>query len=544
MRIPIPCLWLAALVFPLCLLLPDSSQAAGVTLVTHGYETGPSFPPWVAAMAEEIPHHPGFPGTNFTAYRLVITYTNGYFYSFARTNGAPPLTTDSGEIFVELDWSHLSSDLEDQYASSYGAASAVAFTLVQTNLAPELGGHALAEFPMHFIGHSRGGSLVAELSRQLGTNGLWIDHQTTLDPYPINNDGNDDFLLASVIDAPARLAYENVLFADNYWQNLGVGAPFDPDGEPVSGAYNRQLTDLDGGYADNSTVSIDHSNVHLWYFGTVDLDSPASDGPGGASVSAFERAHWWNSYENQGLNTGFYYSRIGGGDRLSANRPLGAGFPAIVAGYNQYWDLGAGQTNNNRTLLPSNSGAWPNLIRFDRAETNAVLQGQSFRVNYSYQWVTNSAATISIYLDNDLNPLNSNETLLTAINAPSVADPNLICTNSATVPLTAGNITPGWHTLFAKITGGGRTRYLYAGQPVQILPNQGPTLEMVQAGVGQAQVLVTGLVGQTIILQNSADLQNWRGLATNTLVAAQWLFTDVSAGATPQRFYRAVVANP
>ncbi len=118
-------------------------------------------------------------------------------------------------------------------------AAAVSQVILLTNLTPELGTAMRSpNFPIHpSLAYSRGGSLVAEISRQLGTNGIWVDHVTTLDPYPVNNDGNSDFP-ASVVDAPAKYTYANVLFADNYWQDLGVGLYLgDPDGEPpVSGA--------------------------------------------------------------------------------------------------------------------------------------------------------------------------------------------------------------------------------------------------------------------------------------------------------------------
>jgi hypothetical protein len=376
--------------------------------------------------------------------------------------------------------------------------------------------------------------VVAELSRQLGTNGLWIDHLTTLDPYPVNNDGNDDSP-ATVVDAPARFTYANVLFADNYWQNLGAGiASFDPDGEPVPGAYTRQLTDLSGGY------DSDHSNVHLWYFGTIDLATPASNGE--ASITSAERTNWWSSGEDEGAMAGFYYSRLGGGDPLSTNRPLGAGYAMVRDGYNQMWDLGAG-ISTNRVDLPSNNGAWPNLIKFERADTNAVAPGQSVPVNYFYQWATNETATISVYLDPDANPLNTNEILLARFAAPGTNDPTIIGSGSLNIPIPSQNIPVGRRFLLATIEGGGRTRYLYSRDPLVVTSNPALVLDIARLDAGQAEVGVAGVPGQTIVLQSSFDLQVWRPIATNLLAASRFVFPVDEGGKNTAQFFRAVLGN-
>jgi len=522
--------WLTT-ILPQC-----SSKAAGVTLVTHGFELASSYPAWVTAMADDIPTYPQFPGINFTTYRITVGFGSTYTSAIVRTNGSPPSATDSGEIIIELDWTALSGDLFDSYASTIDVATVVSKLLMQTNLTPELEGHALAEFPLHLIGHSRGGSLVSELARQLGTNGVWVDHVTTLDPYPINNDGNHDSP-ATVVDASASNTWANVLFADNYWQKLGAGfLEGDPDGEPVSGAYRRQLTSLSGGYNN------DHSNDHLWYHGTIDLATPANDGPGGGTITAAQRSAWWVAAESQGALAGFYYSLIGGGNRLSSLAPLGAAYPAINSGYNQMWNLGAGNTTN-RTKLAANNGSWPNLIKFNRTDTNQVPQNGSVSVTYYYQWAGTNATpgTISFYLDNDRNPLNTGQTLLAQIN---IATNGATTVASQTIALPLTSATPGPHTLFAVITGGGRTRYLYAPEPVQIIPAaQPPTLAIARLSSSQVQITVSGSIGQTLILQTASTLTGWQPTATNTLTASSWIFTDTVAGASQSHFYRAVVGN-
>ena len=520
--------------------IPHSTKAAGVTIITHGFEDDTSFPTWVAAMADQMPtyFHDRFPGvnTNFTTYRLVITHSgSSYYFSSSRTNGSSPFTTGAGEIVIELDWSSLSGHLSDSYASTYNVGWAVSQILMLTNAIAELNGHPLTDFPIHLIGHSRGGSLIAQISKVLGTNGIWVDHLTTLDPYPFNNDGNIDPAL--YVDASADKTYANVLFADNYWQDLGLGAPLDPDGEPVSGAYMRQLTDLVGGYNDVDLFSSYHSNVHLWYHGTIDFDAVASDGS--ASVASTERQNWWVNSEDEGLISGFYYSLIGGGNRMSTVEPVGQGFSAIVDGYNQWWDLGAGILNPNRTILPSNNGTWPNIIKFDVIGTNIVTAGNLISTKLYYQYGGSSNLTTQIYFDQDFNPYNSNSVPVLSLQPPTTGTGSV--NYYSNLGLTTTNLPPGVYSIYAKISDGKHTRYLYTPELVEVVSSQQPpVLDISKLNSTQFRIGVNGVSGQTIALQVSTNLQTWLPVATNTLTGSRWNYTN-SLPANNQ-FYRALLS--
>lgn len=517
--------------FALCALamvgLLGQANAAGVTLITHGLNG--NVDGWVTGMATSIPNYRRFPGMHFTSYELSFSnFNSAYYLTAVRVAGIAPADSDSGEIVVKLDWRQLA---DGNSYNTYQVAAAVLPALLSTNFIAELGGHALAEFPLHLIGHSRGGSLMCELSRLLGTNGVWVDHLTTLDPHPLNDPAFPlDALFYSAVDAPAR-TYENVLFHDNYWQNAALGVT----GLSVAGAYSRRLTVFSGGY---SGTAQQHSDVHLWYHGTVDWRVPTSDTE--ASLTSAERAAWWVAYENGGTNAGFNYSLIGGADRTSFDMPLGFGTSAIRDGFNQNWDLGAG-TSANRAALTGNTGSWPNVIKFNRTSTNAVEQGQRTALTFYYQWAQpdTSLATIGIYLDNDFNPLNTNQTLLCEIPVPdngassvSFATTNLL--------LAASNATPGLHTFFARISGSEHARFRYAPETVQIItPQLPPTLGINQLSATRFRIVVNGLPGQTLVLESSENLLAWQPLATNTLSGGQWVYTNTVTGGEPLRFFRA-----
>lgn len=501
-----------------------AAQAAGVTVITHGLNGNASG--WVTAMANQIHIYYKFPGTNYSFYKVYfIPNGSGYNVAWSRLGGGPPATTDSGEIIIAFDWSQLAAG--DSY-TTYQVAVMLDAVLLNTNFISELNGHALVELPLHLIGHSRGGSLMCETSRLLGTNGVWVDHLTTLDPHPLNDPNfPHDSIFYKAVDAPCA-TYQNVLFHDNYWQtnsSLIIG-------ESVSGAYARKLTSLPGGYGS------DHSDVHLWYHGTLDFATPASDTE--SSITTVSRNNWWTGPENRGTNAGFIYSLIGKGDR-TAYFPLGLpGDPIVRNGYNQYWDLGAGSLNPNRTALTSNNGRWPNLIKFNLTGTNAVLSGNLIGAKLYYQYGGASNLTVQIYFDADLNPFNSNGIPVLALQPPATGTSSV--NYYSNLGLATTNVAPGSYAICAKISDGPHTRYLYAPELATILSiPPPPILDIKKVGATQFIIGVNGVSGQKIALQTSGDLQNWVSLATNALTASRWTYTNSLP--SDKQFYRAVISQ-
>jgi len=518
---------------------PNDCSAAGVTVITHGYSSDANG--WVTAMGEAIVNYESFPGTNFTTYKIALTTdgNNNYYYQTLSTNGVSPLVSDSAEIIVELDWSQMAGGVSAPYdISTYDVAAAAAWVLLQTNSVPDLGGHALVEFPVHLIGHSRGGSLMNEISRLLGTNGVWVDHLTTLDPHPLNNDGNFDLFYPT--DASASNTYANVLFRDNYWQDF-PGGFFDFNGEPVSGGFNRHLVDLSEGYNNTTSIAPMHSNVHLWYHGTINWYTPTTYDDNGdtATIDATMRTNWWVPSEDYGIVAGFYYSRIGGGDRLSTNHPVGPGYPAISDGFNQWWDFGAGVAHN-RSALSSNSGQWPNIIKLDVVGPNVVTAGELVSTKFFYQAAgTSSNIVCEIHLDAGFNPYGGKSVIIRKFPLINSSSNSVFIANSS---ISTSNATPGTYAVYTKISNGTHTRYLYAPELVQVLPaQQPPILDLMALNETRFGIGINAAVGQTIVLQSSTDLQSWMPIATNTLATGRWVYTNNPPVNQTRQFYRAIL---
>jgi hypothetical protein len=167
----------------------------------------------------------------------------------------------------------------------------------------------------------------------------------------------------------------------------------------------------------------------------------------------------------RGATAGFRYSRVGGGDRLSSLEPSGAGNGRISDGFNKYWDLGGGLAAN-RTVLPANSGLWPNAIRIARTTSGSIPAGSPFALNLAHQSGTSAAGSsgVRIFLDDDTNPYNGNETVIDERLLPNTG-PSAVQISTLTATTNPAIVPPGNYAIGARIMDGVRTRYLYVFDP-------------------------------------------------------------------------------
>jgi len=402
---------------------------AGLTLITHGREASGAMAGWVEAMADEIDAR-----TSQQDARIRLTLAerpSGELFATATSlNGLTPATSKSGQTVVTLDWSSLSTGLIFPTHNTVEVGAAATAALLSPLLLPSFG-RAFSELPLHLIGHSRGGSLISDIARRLSAAGVWVDHLTTLDavPHPLGS------------DAAAGVA-QTVLYADNYYQTQDVLR-----GASLAGrAYNRNLGALPAGYSSS------HSDVHLWYHATADIQGAFSDGAAGGADSL--RDSWFGAGDNRGATTGFSQSRVAGGTRYDAGL---------------HASLGGAAT---REAMNAPSAHWPSVIDLSVGigPDNRLLRGAVVDVNFTYADY-NSNAALSIRLDRDKNPYNNNNSVTLVGAEELAATTGVIAANGEMTWNTAGQST-GTYYLYAAITdspASGRTRYLYREQPIHII---------------------------------------------------------------------------
>jgi hypothetical protein len=392
---------------------------AGVTLITHGFQSDGVMPQWVARMAEGVDRRiePGaaVPWTDASRFRLRVTASNSTtatVESFTRTAGPSVQLSKTGEAVIELDWA-VASGLTGP--STAIVAQAVLGALQSPDAGLGFGSRGILGLPIHLIGHSRGASLVADLARQLGQLGVAVDHLTTLDPFPLGADPGP----SRSVNVP-----DNVVFADNYYENTD----FFVYGGPVTGAINTGPLALPGG------ASLAHSDVHTYYHGSIDRGD-TSDGDVTLNTA------WYGTTLNR-ATTAFDWSLVSGGVRpASGLSPFGGGSAARVA------------------VATTIATPFPNALPVSITPSSELLTaGSTLTFAARYQTHT-SSSEIDFYLDTDRNLTNGFFRAITTTGnvAPTGATPNFGTDTAVySLPLFTGGgaIPPGVYYMNAFITDG------------------------------------------------------------------------------------------
>src|SRR5438552_7251872 len=251
-----------------CLVAPAHAQPV-TTIITHGFSAG-SKGVWVQGMAEAIlARAPGGGAAGHgSCYRYNESTGLWNFVATTHGDGSPDVIVlifnwqpESASVSAGPNWNYVQAAAD----ALYGALRDAHFgNPPGTGIPPR---DLVSNRKVHFIAHSRGCPLNSEAVRRLARAGIPVDQVTTLDPHPVNG----------ILDPPYNynwgdptvVKWTNVAWADNYWRADGGGiiAGLNFDGMPLNDAFNTQLSETalnNGGYSQS------HSDVHLWYHGTID----------------------------------------------------------------------------------------------------------------------------------------------------------------------------------------------------------------------------------------------------------------------------------
>ncbi len=259
-------------------------------------------------------------------------------------------------LVLLTDWSQ-----DTQTAANYNAGTAEAVadsvfaSLVSLNeklhKEKNFSENSLFGSAFHFIGFGLGGVVNSEIIQRFGNHGVQpLDlHMTTVDPF-------DDFR-----DGPKIKVWENVDFADNYYQevmnpgNLPI-SDFDADLSVFLGGVQDEVVQSNSRAGFRGQVEENGRNPHeraaIWYRGTAALDLNGDNNTGeyqllrrrgdfsqpewGYNQSNFESAKNWyipeyiegddDKKQWEGVGTGWFYSFLGNGIDF---RPHGRTAPRV-----------------------------------------------------------------------------------------------------------------------------------------------------------------------------------------------------------------------
>lgn len=329
--------------------------SAGVTIITHGAQLGTGLPDWTVSMGQAILDRADGADTSRTA--------GSIFRHDPATGRWAPLdpsvwtnsNNPSDQVVLLYDWSSESFALEDGWLE--GAADNLFASLVDANayLPAGLAGKSFLDVALaagggggllglHFISHSRGGPLTSLVAERFDHYfpALTIDQITSLDPHPAGPMDDPGYSAANPSATSFLTTYDNVRFADNYFQQDGNYEPLLPpdfDGVHANGAYNFQLPSA---VLENGGASLEHSDVHTWYYGTI--TAPFAANYAGFSGAGRDNdgdttfpAAWYGTGGVPARNAiGFAFTQIGGASRdglqVSGVKSAASDVPTIYNG--------------------------------------------------------------------------------------------------------------------------------------------------------------------------------------------------------------------
>lgn len=500
---------LAILLCAICGATSSKLHAAGVTIITHGWAPVPDEEEWVTEMASAVQRRADASGTESMIIKMYVSadLSLSPVSVKSRVAGTDNLTdAATGEVIVIVNWSQVANHLRQRPSvvghvgfRTQDVAAHVASELLDNDIVNGIS-RPLAELPIHLIGHSRGGSLMCALARDLGERGIWVDQVTTIDPHPLAIPD-----LGVVVTPPYALpdnslnVWQNVVFADNYWRKDPVVIGWnlldflDFNGHPVPNSHSVKLGDTvmaTGAYGGA------HRNMHLWYHGTVDTSSEAS-----ADGRTPEDSWYIGEHDGARTETGYHFSRIAGGTRSNQ----------APDGLSQKFEGTA-----EREPLPSTVGSqWPNVM-ITSVQDGQVTSGDEINASIVYM-DTDGSGSIVAYLDTDQNPYNEGQIYLVEDSynegTPNEPQPWPASLSSAGAPF-------GTNYLYVRITDGtARTRYFYWGEPIEIIP-LGVTIAASPSGQG----LEFSVDGQVL---NASQTFEWEDGSSHILsVTSPQLGTD------------------
>jgi len=196
-----------------------------------------------------------------------------------------------------------------------------------------------------------------------------------------------------------------------------------------------------------------HEAVHTWYYGTIDTSSSANDG------STVIPTDWYTANSSwPRTQTGFYWSRLGGGASARPAAGLGQAFGGSAS----------------RVAVTTTGTQWPN-IGFVILVESSVYQGTDIHATYQYQ-NGSTYPTVYLYLDTDRNPYN-NQTLTPVATISGLSPTYGQVSSPVNWTIHTYNVSPGTYYLCAKITdASGLTRYDYS--PTTVTISNVPTAQL------------------------------------------------------------------